>query len=360
MVRAERAQRERSGAQVRAIDADGHILEDLGKLFEYLEEPYRGYRSSGPPGAGLLPSDGWDRSRFGRPRHGGTGDKTEDWLEALEWGNLELTVLYPTRGLNEGYIKDQDYAVALCRAYNTWLANEICKSSGGRIVGVALLPVQDPDEAAKELRRAKTELGLPAAMLCADGIHLLGHKGYDAVYRVAAELEVAIGVHASGSHMGGPGAEMFPKFIQAHTVSYPFGILRQFTSMMFEGVFEKFPLVRFGFLEAGGTWVPWWLDRMDEEFEHRGRAEAPLLPRKPSEYVHQGGNIFFGSEAEERMLGQTLSLIGDDTIMYATDWPHWDGDYPESLEEMRGRPDLTDRQKYNVLRGAAVRFYGLE
>ena len=86
-------------------------------------------------------------------------------------------------------------------------------------------------------------------------------------------------------------------------------------------MFEKFPTVRFGFLEAGATWVPWYLDRMDEEYEHRGKAEAPLLSKRPSEYVHQGGNLFFGCEAEERMLSQTMSLIGDDLIMYATDWP---------------------------------------
>ncbi|PON13761.1 hypothetical protein C2W62_32660 [Candidatus Entotheonella serta] len=64
---------------------------------------------------------------------------------------------------------------------------------------------------------------------------------------------------------------------------------------------------------------------MDEEYEHRGEEEAPHLTRKPSTFVHEGGNIFFGCEAEERMLGPTLDLIGHNTVMYASDWPHWDG-----------------------------------
>ena len=122
-------------------------------------------------------------------------------------------------------------------------------------------------------------------MLCADGSHLLGHRSFHPLYQAAAELGVAIGVHASGSHLGGGGVELFPKFIQAHTVSHPFGILRQFTSMMFEGVFEKFPTVHFAFLECGGTWVPWWLARMDEEFEHRGEQDAPALAIKLHRYV---------------------------------------------------------------------------
>ena len=75
--------------------------------------------------------------------------------------------------------------------------------------------------------------------------------------------------------------------------------------------------------------------------------------------MHKGGNIFFGLEAEERLLGPTLELIGDDLFMYASDWPHWDGDYPESLHEVQRRKDLTKTQRANVLGGAAERFYAL-
>ena len=156
-----------------------------------------------------------------------------------------------------------------------------------------------------------------------------------------------------------PGAEVFPKFIQAHAVAHPYGILRQFTSMMYEGVFEKFPTVRFAFLESGVTWVPWWLDRLDEEYNDRGAVDAPLLTKRPSEYVHQGGNIFFSGEAEERLLGAAMNLIGNDIVMYASDYPHWDHEYPSSLHKLQARTDLTPEQRYGVLRGGAERFYGL-
>ncbi len=346
-----------AATKLRLIDGDGHVTERQSNILDYLESPWR-ERAKGTGGTfSLTPYDGIDRNMGGK-LFKGSGHTCQAWLEALQVGGLDAAVLYTTVGLFLGMVNDPDHAIAVARAYNNWLAHELCQPSDGKLYGVALLPVQDPEEAAKELRRATTELKLSGGMLPADGPQLLGDPKFDVLYHTAAELDCAIAVHASGSLMG-QSLDTFPKFIQTHTMSHPIAILRQFTSMMFQGVFEKCATVRFGFMETGGTWVPWWLDRMDEEFEHRGAEEAPLLTKKPSAYVHQGGNIFFGLEAEERLLGPTLDLIGNDIFIYASDWPHWDGDYPESLEEVRRREDLTELQRANVLGGAAQRFYGL-
>lgn len=342
-------------AKILAVDADGHIGENSGAIWEYLDQPYKEYRSGFTGPGALTPLDGWDRN-LGRRLYRGAAGKAEDWLEALQRGPMEWAAVYPSLGLFYGAIQDPDYQAAFCRAYNTWLARDMCAPSRGKVKGVGILPTHLAEEGINELQRIR-QLGLIGAMYGADGRHLLGDKRYHGVYRVAADLNMPIAVHASGSHLHGGGVDLFPKFIQAHTVSHPFGILRQFTSMMFEGVFELFPTVRFGFLETGATWVPWWLDRMDEEYRHRGEVDAPLLRRKPSAYVRQGGNVFFGCEAEERGLPDTMRHIGNDVIMYASDYPHWDGGYPESLHEMASRADLTQEQRYGVLRGAAERFY---
>lgn len=339
-----------------AVDGDGHVLENAAELVALMDEPYREFRGSDAITATLVPVDGQDRN-LGQRLLRGSARTAQEWLDALERGPMEWTAVYPTMGLFSGFIKDPDYQAVFCKAYNAWLAGGIVAESGGKVLGVGLLPTHDADEAAVELRRAKA-LGMVAVMFPADGTHLLGHRRFDGVYEAAAELDMPVAVHASGSTMA-PGAEVFPKFIQAHSVAHPFGILRHFTSMMFEGVFERFPTVRFGFLETGATWVPWWLDRLDEEFSHRGEVDAPLLPNRPSTYVREGGNIFFGAESEERLLGPTLDIIGSDTVMYASDYPHWDGDYPNSLHEMQARTDLTEAQRQGVLRGAAERFYGV-
>ncbi len=346
--------------KVRSIDGDGHVIEDARKVLEHMEAPYRHwYATSRTGNPSLLPSDGAPRG-LGDKFRSGPGNSTASWLRMMQEGGLKAALLYPTGGLFGGVLKDPDYAVAYSQAYNTWLAKELLQPKQG-LLGVALLPIQDPEEAAQELRRAKQELGLVGAMLPADGGHLLGHRRYDPIYTTAAETGMPIGIHASGSWAADAHttAHQFPKFIQAHTISHPVGILRQFTSMMFEGVFERFSSVRFAFLECGGSWVPWWLDRMDEEYAHRGEEEAPALRHKPSAFVHEGGNIFFGCEAEERLLGPTLDVIGSDTVMYASDWPHWDGDYPNSLFEIQQRKDLTEEQRQGLLYRAAERFYGL-
>ena len=339
-----------------AVDGDGHIQENAAELVQARDEPYREFRSSDNISATLVPVDGQDRN-LGQRLLRGYARTAQQWLDALERGPMEWTAVYPTMGLFSGFVKDPEYQAVFCKAYNVWLAHGICAEAGGRVLGVGLLPTHDAAEAVKEIRRAK-ELGMVAAMFPADGPHLLGHRRFDAVYQAAADLDMPVAVHASGSALA-PGAEVFPKFIQAHSVAHPFGILRQFTSMMFEGVFEKFRTVRFAFLETGATWVPWWLDRLDEEFSHRGEVDAPQLPNPPSTYVRQGGNIFFGCESEERLLGPAMELIGNDTVMYASDYPHWDGEYPSSLHEMQARTDLTEAQRYGVLRGAAMRLYGL-
>ena len=167
-----------------------------------------------------------------------------------------------------------------------------------------------------------------------------------------------LGIHASGSHLGGAGVDLFPKFIQTHTCSHAFGQMRQLTSIILEGVPERFPDVRIAFLEAGCGWAPYWMERMDDEFAKRGHAEAPALKKKPSDYV-RGGTIYFSCEADEWLLPQALTLVGENQIVWASDFPHWDNSYPGSIDEIRNRGDITDAQKRKLLGDNCRRLYGL-
>ncbi|MBI4637193.1 MAG: amidohydrolase family protein [Candidatus Rokubacteria bacterium] len=333
------------------LDADGHVTESQEQVAKYLDEPFR----RRPLAFSFYPWDGWDRRLLGT-----LGDFAGDapaWLRALDKGGVETTVLYPTLGLFMSFLKDREWAVALCRAYNTMVHEEFVRVSP-RLKAVALLPVQDPEAAAAELTRAVRQLGLAGGMLAADGQHLLGDPRFAPVYEEAQRLDVMLGVHASGSHLGGAGVDLFPRFIQAHTCSHPFGQMRQLTSIVFEGIPERFPSLRLAFLEAGAGWAPYWSERMDDEYAKRGRAEAPALTKKPSDYV-RGGNIYFSCEADEWLLPQALKLIGEHQIVYASDFPHWDHGYPGSVDEIRARGDLTDAQKRKILADNTRRLYRL-
>jgi len=333
------------------IDADGHVTESWEQIARHLEEPYRRRPLLTP----FFPQDGWDRRLIGTK--GNWAGDTRAWEDALETGGMSLAVLFPTLGLTMPFLHDAEWAVALSRAYNTMLYRELTSPSR-RLKGVALLPLQDPAAAARELERAVSELGMVGGMLSADSYFLLGHARFDPIYATAQRLKVPLCVHAAGTDMGVAGSEPFPKFIQAHTCSHAFAQMRQFTSMMFDGIPVRFPDLTVAYLEAGTGWVPYFLQRMDEEWDKRGHAEAKLLTQPPSSYV-RGGRIYFSCEADEPLLPQAIDWVGADRIVYASDFPHWDHSYPKSVKELTDRPDLTDEQKRRILADNARALYRL-
>src|SRR5215510_2411747 len=197
------------------IDADGHITESWEQIARHLEEPYRRRPLQTP----FFPQDGWDRRLIGSK--GNWAGDARSWEEALDTGGMSLAVLFPTLGLTMPFLRDAEWAVVLSRAYNTMLHKELTSQSR-RLSGVALLPLQDPLAAARELERAVGELGFVGAMVSADSYYLLGHPRFDPIYATAQRLGVPICVHAGGTDLGVAGCEPFPKFIQAHTCSHAF------------------------------------------------------------------------------------------------------------------------------------------
>ena len=150
----------------------------------------------------------------------------------------------------------------------------------------------------------------------------------------------------------------YTKFIHRHTIGFPVSNMMQMMHMTYEGAFECFPALRVAYLEAGCTWVPYLLNRMDEEWEKRGAEEAPLCKQKPSAYI-KSARVFVHAEPGEDLLPQTLEILGDQSLVYASDWPHWDHEYPESIAQLWRREDLTEAQKRGILADNARAMYGL-
>ncbi|HWP29656.1 MAG TPA: amidohydrolase family protein [Chloroflexota bacterium] len=340
--------------RIAAVDGDGHITESPAQLRPYFdsEKDARGAWSIFRP---FYPVDEWDRSLAGTL--GTEASTAQAWLDAMDRGGLETVFLYPTAGLGIGWLREPDWAVALCRAYNNFVAEEFLKVSP-RLRAVCLLPLQDPEEAVKELRRAITELHFSGAMLPANGLRLpLGHPIYHPVYAEAERLDAFLAVHATVRGPHSFGADGFDKFIEVHTLSHPVAQMISLTGWIFEGVPEKFPRLRTGFMESGCSWVPYWTNRMDEEYEKRA-PEAPVLRKKPSEYV-RGGNLFFHGEADEVLLPQAMRWLGTGSVFYASDYPHWDHSYPRNIEEFLEMETLTPAEKRALLRDNCLRMYGV-
>jgi predicted TIM-barrel fold metal-dependent hydrolase len=328
------------------IDADGHAMDYPEIYSEYLEEPYKRRRLGGE----WYPVEPYNRNLD--QTLGKSGRALQERLRDMDLMAIDAAVLYPTFGLFIPQVKEKDYAGALCRAYNNWIADQ-CKQSP-RLRAVALLPMTAPEACAAELNRAVVQLGLVGAMLATSGLpRSFADPAYFPLYEEAQRLNVPLAIHASGGDEFG--SELLPSFIATHTCGHPFPVLRQLTAMLFEGIPERFPRLTLGFLEIGCGWLPYWMERMDEEYEKRAR-EAPLLKSKPSEYL-TAGRIYYSCEPDEKMVGMVVDMIGADLIMYASDYPHWDMTYPESAVLIQKRQDLSEDAKRKILCDNAYRFY---
>ena len=334
------------------IDGDGHVTETEEQVRRYLPDRLRAGRAHLRAGHGY-----WDISLGGTL--GGEAKDAETWLRAMDEGGMETAVLFPTSvGLTASLIWEPEVAVEVCRAYNRFMYEEFLSRSP-RLKAAALIPMQDLDAAVDELRRAVTEYGMVGAMLPALGGHPpLGRKEYFPLYEEAQRLDTMVAVHSATQGIHHLGADDFQRFIEVNTYCFPVGLFRHLVSMMFAGVPELFPELRVGWMEGGCGWAPYWLERMDEKWELRGAAEAPELKRPPTEYVRDG-NWYFHTEADEKILPYVMSVIGEDVLFYASDFPHWDSSYPASVDAMLGRTDLSDAAKRKVMRENAMRLYGL-
>ncbi|PZC47785.1 MAG: hypothetical protein C1O27_000670 [Chloroflexi bacterium] len=332
------------------IDADGHIYERESDIRKYLAEPWVRRRtplwpSSNQPWDGdMFETLGYDEYRAGIS----PAEQVERWLTRMEQENIEQTMLFPSVAGNLTKLTEKDYTLAVCRATNDHFAKDF-NALSDRLHVVGMLPFQQPERAAEELRRAVEDLGMNAFAVLAIGLpKALGDSMYDPIYKAAEELGVPICVHANRHSQLEVGGYTLENFSEVHTYTMFAGVALQFTSMMAQGVPIRFPKLRLAFLEIGASWLTYWLDRMDEHWELRGELEMPLLREKPSE-VFKMSPMFVSVEPDETLLPEVIRLVGDDHFLFASDYPHWDARFPENLNTVAGREDIPQESRDKIL-----------
>jgi uncharacterized protein len=338
----------------RIIDADGHVRETDEEIIEYMSAGYRARRDAMlyfP----LTPHHGWHRSIPANDfRH--QDFRVPDWREwasKLDEGGFELTVLYPTRFMHIGQIGNPIYAGELCRAYNDYLRDQFL-AHDRRLRGMALLPLQDPPAAVKELRRAVHKHGMLGGILPADGLALpLGHRQFWPVYQEADKLGCALSIHSCNS-LRDNDRYLVPN--EAATLTHVIPQMRQFTNILFSGVMNKLKKLRLGFLEAGCGWTPFLTSKIEERLERVAPQERPVLP---SELLARK-QLYFQC-GEEITTQRDVELLGDDCLLWASDFPHeaTRTDMRQLVKEHFARNDLSREAKRKIIYDNAKRFYGL-
>ena len=350
------------------VDADAHVVEAeltaecLRRWPEAFTLPPDGglavmtegrrYPESRGPGAGCPAEHGLSRAEGINPY------SVEGTLADADRDGIDHMVFYPSFGLRAPSIETPAVALGFARLYNEWIAGW-CRRGQGRFHGVAVLPIEYVRDAIAILREAK-ELGLVCAMIPPALRHRnLDHPDLDPFYAAAVELDMPLGVHgAPGIHLPKIGVDRFDNYIQVHCVSFPFDQMTAMTALVSGGVFDRHPALRVAFLEAGVGWVPYFIDRMHEHYEKRGDWIPNGWRRDPRAYV-EAGNIWVSCEPEEPILPAVTDILGADFIMYASDYPHWDGNWPESTKPLRERRDLRDDVRAKIAGTNARRFYRL-
>lgn len=268
-------------------------------------------------------------------------------LQTFRDAGISQQVIFGTN-MDPAVLNRGKFGAALATAYNNWLV-KLAKSRGGEILPVAILPLGAPEAMAGELRRCVTELGFKAGLLGAYSLdHTLDEAVFDPLYAEAERLDVPLFVHPNSR---GEMTNRFKNFYIMHTLARPTNCTAALVGLVIGGVFERFPKLRVAFFECNTEWLLYWMHRMDATYEYLKDLYAPYLTMKPSDYVRR--NCWLTCEGHEP-LGAALAEIGEDRLMMASDYPHWDAGFPFMIKEFRERTDLTARQK-DLVMGENVR-----
>ena len=350
----------------RVIDGDGHIMEDRQGIAE-LMPPYYGIPGALSLQALFPPIDHLHSGHFtttiGREVRGNTNVGPEEWFEFLDDVGIDTTVLYPSAGLGYGKVVNEDYAIAVCRAYNDWMYETYLKRDS-RFKGVALIPMQEPSAAVEELRRAVEELGMVGTMLPSNGLpHHLGAREYWPVYAEAERLGCAVAIHG-GCH-DGMGMDHLNVFEPVVALGHSFGMMIAFGAILYNGIFDRYPGIRIAFLEGGIGWLPFCMERFGRMHETRKEIHIRKEELLVSEYIvnHiKARRIFIGCEGHESTLAHAVEVVGNEPFFFSSDFPHEVNNTfcKGELKEIRDQEGLTDVDKEAILHKNSMAFYKLQ
>jgi predicted TIM-barrel fold metal-dependent hydrolase len=368
----------------KVLDSDMHIMEppDLWERYidlEYRDRAPRGttdhvrdLRMVGPDGRpwgrppnpvpGSLPPPGHTfvrTQKLFRP-YSEQGWSAEVQLQAMDEEGLDIAVLYPSRGLHALSIPNMEpkLAAALARAYNDWLY-DFCQADRSRLLGAGMISVFDINDAVSEVRHCVTELGFRGVFLRANVVNSRNWQDpyYEPLWSVLQELDVPLGFHESNSSAARQVGDQFGhNFMLRHTFSHPVEQMLAVGSFCGGGVLERHPKLRVAFLEGNCSWLPFLLWRLDEHWEMFGDEWAPELKMAPSEYFKR--QCFASVEADEEPVKYVIDYVGNDRLVFSTDYPHVDTKFPTAVERFLELP-ITDEDKRKILWDNCASYYGI-
>lgn len=367
------------------IDCDSHVMEPADLWQNYLESKYRdrairieendGVEQliigeqvvlqgvlAGLGGANLKPAELFTQgAKYVDGCPPASYDPRERATMLDEWG-VDRGVLFPTIGILPFPTEDVDLASAYCRAYNRW-QTDFFNEVPDRVVPIAALNWLDVDEAVSELKRC-IDAGFRGLFVPPEvcGGHRPGEAHFDPIWQVCSEANIpgcfhvivrfsgtatAFGAWSSGgNNLGG---------VFTFGMGATGQLIPAMATVVLDGLFDRFPTLKIVSVEAGCGYAAYLMDRLDEKFHFFGFASS--LEMKPSDYFKR--NCYFVAEPEERTIDAMCDLVGEDHILWGSDYPHIDSRLDARQLIDVSVADLAPARRAKVLGENAVSLFGI-
>jgi hypothetical protein len=354
------------------VDVDGHHYEtsSFAQICEFIEDPvlrdqakYQGFG-----GGGIASSHGTYQELGGRvTRYPGRSKEktpslphrditlTKRWMDAI---GIDVVCLFPTPMLTLSLTTRPEVEVALSRAYNRWLC-EVVLQQEPRMRSALYLPLHDPDASYKMVKEFGGKKGVIGFTIVSPHYKAVYDNAYIKTYALIEEMGLPLIFHSAFAWGSDQSLALCNRFLAVHALGFSWFNILHCTNWLCNGMPERFPKLKVAWVESGLAWIPFLMQRLDNEWMMRS-SEVPLLKRRPSDYMRE---MFYSTQPMEMVnnreaLELTFKMISAETqLLYSSDYPHWDMDLPSTIYDL---PFLTEAAKRNILGGNAKRFFNLE
>jgi uncharacterized protein len=281
-------------------------------------------------------------------------------LADLDRDGIDKEIIYGCLMINDLIASGEQRAWANS-IYNTWAADFAKRSDPNRVFPLAIIPNNDPKDAAAEVRRC-AKLGLRGGDLAFKRMGLpIYHRDWYALWEAAAECDFPISFHSTGfKGLRTPDTPQMEKeyMVQWRLVRsalFQLDTMEVLVSIIASGACEQYPDFKFVLGESGVTWLPYVFDRLDTEYEDRGRALGFKL--KPSDYFRRQGFVTY---QQDQYLEPIVPLIGEDNIIWGADYPHPDCLWPNSRTILeKNLAGFSERVRRKITHENVSRLYNL-
>jgi hypothetical protein len=344
---------------MRIIDADCHVIE-TDRTWEYLEESEAKYKpvtvvpsAAKSAGAGFWMVEGkvrarraFDPERARTPVETGEMLNIQARLSHMDELGVDVQVLYPTYFLGTAFSRPE-VELALSKSYNRWLA-EIWRVGKGRLRWVVLPPLQSMEKALEELNFGKEHGACGVFMRGIEGDKLPIDPYFFPLYEEASRLDMPVCFHAGGS------SRTFEAIFDTRKTplwSNKVPVMATFHTLALNEIPERFPNLRWGFIEASAAWVPYVLQDL------AARLRKSYDKQIKSQLVQ--ANRFFVACQTDDDLPYVLRHTGEDNIVIGSDYGHADTSSElEALRNLKTQGQVPPRVVDKILDDNPRRLYG--